>query len=279
MWTQAGWTVHNKGDIYIAGGSVESNAGIYHVWEDRWDILPNLPQILKDGPLMFVEGHILYAIDGFDTKPSRLEKSVRSLDLNNISNGWNVSGQILPFRKSGPKTIARVGATIYVVGEYDGYSKTVTSFNVANMNKEDVLNAMRGSTGVAMNVKRKERDMCVTTDKERYIWVVAGCRVCSIEEFVEQYDVQENIWLKVGKNVPSYDLYNNNTKQFGYIAAHGCSYSNGFIFVLFSKTYDRGLDRHFYVFDTVNNTWSKSPTKVEKETYWPVMAAIMSAKP
>ncbi len=128
------------------------------------------------------------------------------------------------------------------------------------MTKEDILNAMRSSTtGVNMNTKRRERDLCVVTDQKRYIWVVAGCQVCSAGEFVERYDVLENKWLEVGRNVPNYEFSNKNTKKIHLIAAQGCIYSEGFIFALFSKTFNARLDRHFYVYDTVNTAcWQEA---------------------
>ncbi len=51
-----------------------------------------------------------------------------------------------------------------------------------------------------------------------------------------------------------------------------CEYSMGYIVVLFSADWDCGLDRKFYIYNTVKDVWSTSDTEAKVEAYQQVSA-------
>ncbi len=238
---------------------------------DRWDALPDMSGESKNGPLLFVSHRILYSVDGqYRSRGGKL-RELRWLDLKNISSRWSETKGLLPHSKYGPNTIARLGHTIYMIrARYPGkneYSKLVWSLGTDGTHTfNDKI-----KTSAPMNVGRNEAFMCVTTDSDRFLWAIAGCKNCLDDGFVECFDVKYNRWVNVSGVPPNLTSID---KAADDIIAHGCGFSKGFIFVLFSSDYNSGLDRRFHIFDTVNNTWSVSDTKVKEQAYFPVVAVI-----
>ena len=284
-WTKAGWTVY-KGELYIAGGSVfgpgnsqqtlfmgdkQDKVGKYNMQQDHWEMLPNMLPSTLSGPLLYIASDILYVIDGVYMGSTSSRKRVRWLDLKNLTNGWGIMRDKLPYSISGPNTIVQVGDIIYIIGKTGVYSKSVISWNISNDNGYNTI-----GWKAYMNVYRSDSYMCIVTDQKKYIWALAGCKDCLNEGFIERFDIQNNTWLKVSKNVPNSDILNKSLESMNAIVAFGCGFSEGFIFALFAGLDGLmvELDQHFYVFDTLNNTWARSPTKVKVETYSPVMAVV-----
>ncbi len=58
------------------------------------------------------------------------------------------------------------------------------------------------------------------------------------------------------------------------IYVHICAYHRGYIYVTFSQNRDSGYDRRIHVYDTWNDLWSVSDSRVRTEAYFPVSAVV-----
>ena len=274
-WCQTGYAVH-KGDLYIGGG--HSYYGIkagyqrhvikkvmrYKVLEDRWDFVPELPRA-SNGPLLFVLHNKLHVIPGED-------KEVQRLDLKygyqQFVDNWSVMNSAtsgLLYDKSGPNTVAQVGDMIYAIGKRNDYSVSVMSWDGYG---KDIGGWVKQPN---MNVARHEFYTCLSTDSERYLWAIGGCKNCLDGGFIERFDTVLNTWVKVD-SLPNLEyLHKKSNPTF---VTHACGFSQGFIYAIFSETDKSGLGHQFHIFDTVNNKWTASDTNIKEGAYFPVAAVV-----
>ncbi len=101
-----------------------------------------------------------------------------------------------------------------------------------------------------MNVARWSYNLCSVTDGVDRIWVMAGCRGCSQTGYIEMYRVSTDTWTQLDA-VPEYISSRSSPAR-----AVICWYHDGYIYAIFS-----GED-HFHIFNTFDNTWSVSDTKL-----------------
>ncbi len=263
-WARAGWAVDN-GNIYVLGGwlydvpsRIQYGAAKYSVEDNRWEQLPSITWKTHNGPVVFIHRDTLYSADG-DGWPGVHE--VWSLDLTNVNgvaNGWIQENNKLPYSVTGPKSVTSVGDRVLIIGKFLEASTSVASWRPGTTEA--------WTPGSDMNVARYQVRLCSVTDGVDRIWVMAGCEDCWPQGFMEMYQVSTDTWTTLNA-VPDLTFPSKDG-----IWAQICGYHDGYIYAVFSQSWNSGLDQRFHIFDTLDNTWSVSQTQLRREAYRPSAA-------
>ncbi len=115
--------------------------------------------------------------------------------------------------------------------------------------------------------------LCSVSDGLDTIYVIAGCKDCWLDGFIEKYQVSTGVWTKIDA-VPNVDIYNKDD-----LYAEVCAYSNGYIYTIFFRDNPSVgpryiMDKRFHIYNTVQNTWSISDTQIKREAFFTVSGVI-----
>ncbi len=257
-WSQAGCVSHGK-DIYLAGGKLTDEevkyVSKYNTELSSWETLTDMTEARGEAPAVFVLGGRLYVASGNG------RESMESLDISNVSSGWQAEAVQLPFNIAYSQG-AVVQDRIYIFGGLiPKYMKKASSWSPGDS----------GWTSLPdMSISRYKH--CTVTDAEDTIWVLGGCWLeeCWESGFIEQYTVSTNTWQQLTKT-PDMDKSYRDRVNF-------CVFWKGFIYATFYKwdspTKTNYLNPTVYIFDTVARHWNTSSTTLKTKATG-VMAALM----
>ena len=100
------------------------------------------------------------------------------------------------------------------------------------------------------------------------LYHTGGCKNCVRDGFVEIYNISDNTWT-VSKAFPKTKLTKNPE-----VVVQVCGFSEGYIFATFSEYENEGEDLTFHIYNTMEDVWTVSDTKLKREAYYPVSAVI-----
>ncbi len=260
---RAGKAVHGQ-YLYIMGGVIYGNNTwkyqnktiLYDMSSNTWTILPGLSGAWY-GRVLFVHGNTLYSVYGSG-------RSVKSLNLEDTSQGWKSVPITIPHKIYGINTVIQIKDTVFMFSRDLTWSTSVLCWNPTIKDSRLAL-----STITDMNVARLQLTMCVVSDGTKLIWVFAGCRDCWEDGFIEQFNISSQTWTKIN-TVPDIHFQNKN-----HIHAHICGYFDGMIYAVFSDGADE-FDRRFHLFDTMEHVWIVSNSELKTQAYSPVSVVIPS---
>ena len=269
-WYQGGTGVSGS-NIYIAGGfSPDANdlegtskflrAAKYDALHNSWTLLPRRSIMAVFGPAVYVINEKLFVADGDNLIDGGAPNSVTErLDLANVDIGWSIE-KASPTHQVSHTDAVVIGNRAYICAGTDKERKTVISWTYGESSWIPVAE---------MNIARSRYHGTVT-DGYQNMWVVGGCDpdVCWPHGFVEQYSSLKNSWTALNQ-VP--DI------QRDFYSVQVCSYWQGFIYVIFSKSKDiggPGLISRFYVYDIHSSQWHLDSTELKLPTYRSMVATI-----
>ncbi len=254
-----------RGNIYIAGGVVGNKtlrrAAKYNVSGDTWQLLSNIGhfQIMQSGnyvPAMYVIENQLYTTGGGG--PSSY---VEKLDLGDINSGWVVE-RTAPIHYVAWTNAVVIGKRAFICAGKVSYSKTplVISWTYGDP---------AWTRAADMNIARDYNHGTVT-DGISNIWVIGGCDPddCWPDGFIEQYSVTNNTWTKLN-HVPNLER--------DHYSVQVCSFWQGYIYVIFSRSLDisgPGLIPTFHVYNTQTGEWYLDSTQLTLPVYGSMFAIV-----
>ncbi len=249
--------VVGNGDVYILGGRTYKDGVVYpqysvarySVADNTWQQLPDITWDTYQGPAVFIHQDTLYSAYNID---------IWALELTQTSSGtWTEENIKLPHTVRGPDVVVSVGETVFIIGQYSWTSNSVISWRPGT---DEPWRSVSD-----MNVAR-DRWLCSATDGVDRIWVMAGCyrddiyySDCSQTGFMEMYRVSTDTWTQLDA-VPEYISSGPGNAR---ATAEICGYHDGYIYAIFGICHAGcTIDNHFHIFNTIENTWSVSDTKL-----------------
>ncbi len=111
------------------------------------------------------------------------------------------------------------------------------------------------------------------SDGQDTMYVLAGCKDCWANGFIERYQASTNTWTKLN-TVPDINIFNKDE-----IHAEVCAYSNGFIYAIFFRENPTIgprylMDKRFHIYNTMIDSRSISDTQMKSEAYFTVSGVI-----
>ncbi len=278
-WHSAGIAVQGD-NVFLAGGVAVKNlvqqnsksiiyqrAAKYNLRSDTWELLPDIsdPSQPGENPAVYIIENQLYVTDGDDQVGGRTEPGdalTVKLNLSDTESGWTREHAYPPYHVNNHDPVV-VGNTVYIICKF-GLAPYVSVNSFVK-----VISWTYGETvwtSVAnMNVARQDHG--TVTDGISSIWVVGGCDPddCWPDGFIERYNVENNTWTML-KHVP-------NIKKLHY-KIQVCSFWQGYIYVIFSRKYERGLIPRFHVYNTKTGEWHVDSTRIMLSAYASMSAIV-----
>ena len=145
--------------------------------------------------------------------------------------------------------MVRIRSKLFICGQHTlSYRKQVIVFD---LDKND-----RWQDVSEMNIARRQSEICMVTDNNDTIWVIAGCRDCWPNGFIEEYRLSTGRWTML-YSVPYYGSVH---RTYAYVTM--CAYSEGFIYIILSNSERARAEKVFRVYNTKDGTWKTSETEV-----------------
>ncbi len=268
-WTWSGRAVSGT-DIYVVGGrtyeqgafgpSAQYGTYRYSVVNNTWQQLPDIPIHTRNSPVVFIHHDTMYAAYNKDIWSLELSK------VNGTANSWSKENITLPHYVYGHNAVVSVGDRVFIFSEYGdhgrAFSKSVISWRPGTDEPWKPV--------ADMNVARTSEGFCSVTDGVDRIWVMAGCRDCLHPGFIEMWRVSTDTWTKLDA-VPEYTVGWDSDDS----VARICGYHDGYIYAIFG-TWGSTPDPRFHIFNTRDNTWSVSDTKLKTNAEWGQSAVIVN---
>ncbi len=276
----SGSTVYDD-KLYVVGSRVIEFGGfaaVFNIYDYTWDSLPNLFYRRPMPPAVFVHQNTLFVLDG--TGDGKQRKAIHTFNLTNHNIRWKISRDfLLPYDIDGHNAVVKIGEHVYIIGQSYKFSTSIITLNFNGTNTPSCF------PGKDMTIPRHPQGQCVASDEKENVWVLGGCKNCWHDGFIEKFNTSSGQWIKLNYTPPVLSFIDMSA-----VGVQVCGYAQGFIYMIFvnniniwgqrwgqhdakyGRKHQQRYDSRFHIFNTMENTWNVSQTKIQKEISFAVSA-------